>query len=74
MVQSIESPIAWNFGQEKQRTWAAKFWDYAEHKRGRREAIVLGWNSFIFLNIYGVINLKKRHINIKVYKLYIKRC
>lgn len=48
MVQSIGSPIVQNFGQEKQRTWAAKCRDYAEHKRGRREAIVLGWKSFIF--------------------------
>ena len=39
MVQSIGSPIAWNFGQEKQRTRAAKCRDYAERERGRREAI-----------------------------------
>ena len=39
MVQSIGSPIAWNFGQEKPRTRAAKCRDYAERKRGRREAI-----------------------------------
>ena len=39
MVQSIGSPIAWNFGQEKQRTRAAKCRDYAERKRGRRKAI-----------------------------------
>ena len=35
MVQSIGSPIAWNFGQEKQRTRAAKCRDYAERKRGK---------------------------------------